>query len=385
MNRLWVWISLVIVSVVLIIALFPFAYREINRIKGLSPRPTERINSEDHPQEFRESIERRIWFGLSRTLLVGAVVALIAGILLTRWLVAPLRQLEEGAKAISKGQLDYRVPLKGSVEMQSVAGSFNQMAEDLDRQGKLRRDMLADVTHELRHPVHVLLGSQQAILDGVYPLSMQEIDRLLEQTRSLTTLVDDLHELALAESHELSLHKQDTNLGDLVYYTTEAFQPLASSKNIALKSGLPEQPVFAFVDASRIRQVLQNLLVNALSYTPEGGQINVEFSTEGDIKAFISIEDSGRGIPPENLDKIFNRFYRQDSSRSRELPGTGLGLAITKALVENHGGRIEVKSPGVDFGSTFTVILPLHMEEDAGIGYESRELSDPEHESAEQD
>ncbi len=349
MNRLWVWISLVIVSVVLIIALFPFAYREINRFSGLSPRPTERINSEDHPQEFRELIERRIWFGLSRTLLVGAVVALIAGILLTRWLVAPLRQLEEGAKAISKGQLDYRVPLKGSVEMQSVAGSFNQMAEDLDRQGKLRRDMLADVTHELRHPVHVLLGSQQAILDGVYPLSMQEIDRLLEQTRSLTTLVDDLHELALAESHELSLHKQDTNLGDLVYYTTEAFQPLASSKNIALKSGLPEQPVFAFVDASRIRQVLQNLLVNALSYTPEGGQIKRRIFHRGRHKSLYFYRGFGRGIPPENLDKIFNRFYRQDSSRSRELPGTGLGLAITKALVENHGGRIEVKKPGGRF------------------------------------
>ncbi len=199
MNRLWVWISLVIVSVVLITALFPFAYREITRSRELPPRPAEKSAPEDRPQEFRESIERRIWFGLSRTILVGAVVALIAGILLTRWLVAPLRQLEEGARAISKGQLDYRVPLKGSAEMQSVADSFNQMAQDLDRQGKLRRDMLADVTHELRHPVHVLLGSQQAILDGVYPLSMQEIDRLLEQTRSLTNLVDDLHELALAE------------------------------------------------------------------------------------------------------------------------------------------------------------------------------------------
>ncbi len=130
--------------------------------------------------------------------------------------------------------------------------------------------------------------------------------------------------------------------------------------------------------------MLQNLLVNALSYTPGGGQINVKFSTKAGETALISIQDSGRGIPPENLNLIFNRFYRQDSSRSREMPGAGLGLAITKALVENHGGRIEVESPGIDLGSAFTVILPLHVEGDVGTGDESQELGDPEHENGEQ-
>jgi two-component system sensor histidine kinase BaeS len=363
MNRLWIWISLVIVSAVLITALFPFAYREITRGRQLPARPAERIPPEDHPQEFRESIERRIWYGLSRTILVGAVVALIAGIFLTRWLVAPLRQLEEGARAISKGQLEYRVPIKGSAEMQSVAGSFNQMAQDLDRQSKLRRDMLADVTHELRHPVHVLLGGQQAILDGVYPLSMEEVDRLLGQTRILTSLVDDLHELALAESNELSLHKQDTNLVDLVYYTTEAFQPLAASSEIALKSELPTEPVSGYVDASRIRQVLQNLLVNAMGYTPEGGEVNISLETGGGNYVVISVRDNGRGIAPEELERVFDRFYKTDRHRSRELPGAGLGLAICKALVENHGGKITVESPGIDSGSTFIFTLPLQMEE----------------------
>ena len=362
MNRLWVWISLVIVGVVLIVTVVPFAYREISHSMGFVPPPPDKLEPGSSPEDFRASIERRFWIGMSRTILVGALFALAAGILLTRWLVKPIRQLEEGADAISKGQLDYRVPLKGSAEMQSMAASFNHMAGELERQQQLRRDMLADVTHELRHPVHVLLGGQQAILDGVYPLSMEEIDRLLEQTRSLTSLVDDLHELALAESNELSLHKQETNLVDLVYYTTEAFQPLAASRDVSLNSELPAEPVAAYVDASRIRQVLQNLLVNALGYTREGGEVNVSLKKDGAGYALISVRDNGRGIRTEDLDRVFDRFYKSDSSRSRDVPGAGLGLAICKALVENHGGKISVESPGVDSGSTFKFTLPLQME-----------------------
>lgn len=363
MNRLWVWISLVILIVVLISSIFPFVSREFSRVLGLAPPPPpERFSPDRQPEEFRASLERRIWISVSRTILVGGVVALLAGVLLTRWLVKPIRQLEEGAKAISEGKLEYRVPIKGSNEMRSLARSFNEMAEQLEHQRRLRRDMLADVSHELRHPVHVLLGGQQAILDGVYPLNMDEIESLLRQTRSLTTLVDDLHELALAESHELTLNKQNTDLVDLVFYTTEAFKPLASSKKIQFDTHLPQNPVYGFVDASRIRQVLQNLLVNALSYTFEGGQVGVEFSTSGGDEAVITMADTGRGIDPEKLDQVFNRFYRQDSSRSREFPGAGLGLAISKALVENHNGRIEVESPGIDLGSTFRVILPLNPD-----------------------
>ena len=364
MNRLWVWISIVIIGVVLIVALSPFAYREISRSFGLSDQLGAEKPPGEPPPELRESIERRIWVGFGRTIILGSLLALAAGILLTRWLVAPLHQIEKGADELARGQFDYRVPVKGSSEMQSVAESFNQMARELEHQQKLRRDMLADVSHELRHPIHVLLGSQQAILDGVYPLAMEEIDRLLEQTRSLSSLVDDLHELAQAEARELSLHMQKTNLSDLVYYTTEAFQPLALSGAIELNSEIPSSPVFALVDASRIRQVIQNLLVNAIRYTPEGGSIHVSLTDTGYDFVEISIRDTGIGIKPENIGAIFDRFYRDDSSRDRGLPGTGLGLAITKALVEAHGGRIEVQSPGVNLGSTFKIILPVNSAED---------------------
>jgi len=359
MNRLWVWISIVIIGVVLIVALFPFAYREISRSFGFSDRPAIEKSPGQPPPEVRLDIERRIWIGFARTIVVGSLLALVAGILLTRWLIAPLQRMEKGADEIAQGQFSYRVPVKGSAEMQSVAESFNHMAEQLERQEELRRDMLADVSHELRHPVHVLLGSQQAILDGVYPLSMQEINRLLEQTRNLSSLVDDLHELAQAEARELSLHMQKTNLSELLYYTTEAYRPLALSASIELNSDIPASPVYALVDAARVRQVIQNLLVNAIRYTSEGGSINASLTIIGKDIVKISIRDSGIGIKPENIDSIFDRFYREDGGRERALPGSGLGLAISKALVEAHGGRIEVHSPGVDLGSTFTVFMPV--------------------------
>lgn len=359
MNRLWAWISVVILGVVLIITLFPFVLRSSAFHMILPPsRPIERIPFEEQNPEFRDRIEKRAWEDLSRNLAVGAVVGLIAGVLLTRWLVAPLQHLEKGAKAVARHQLDYRVPVQGSKEMRSVASSFNQMASELELQETLRRNMLADVTHELRHPTHILQGSLQAILDGVYPLSMQEIDHMLEQTQNLTALLKDLHELALAEAHELPLYRQETDLVELVANTTDTIHPLATQKAIILKTELPSIPIQNNVDPSRIRQVLQNLLSNALRYTPEGGEINV-ILTRSEMYDLITVRDTGIGIAPENLSRVFDRFYREDSSRDRNIPGTGLGLAIAQAIVQAHGGWIEVESAGVNQGSTFTVMLSI--------------------------
>jgi len=362
MNRplaLWVWISVVILGVVLIITLFPFVLRNPAFHTILpSPKPVERFPFEEQNPEFRDRIEKRIWSDLSRNLAVGAIVGLIAGVLLTRWLVAPLQQLEKGARAVAKRQLDYRVPVRGSKEMRSVASSFNQMATELEHQEILRRNMLADVTHELRHPTHILQGSLRAILDGVYPLSIQEIGRMLEQTQNLAALLNDLHELALAEAHELPLYKQETDLVALVANFVETIHPLATQMAITLKTEFPSMAINNNVDASRIRQVLHNLLSNALRYTTEAGEINIVL-TRTDISDLISIRDTGAGIAPENLSRVFDRFYREDSSRDRNLPGTGLGLAIAQAIVQAHGGWIEVESAGVNQGSTFTVKLPI--------------------------
>jgi len=360
MNRLWVWISVVIVGVALIITLFPFMLRNpvFNAIIPPPPRPVEHSSTEENPTEFRAMLEKRIWNDISRTLTVGGVVGLVAGILLTRWLVAPLQQLEKGARAVARRQLDYRVPVRGSKEMQSVALSFNQMASELEHQENLRRNMLADITHELRHPTHILQGSLQAILDAVYPLSMQEIERMYDQTQNLTALLNDLHELALAEAHELPLYRQETDLLALVTVLIDTFHPLATQKGINLIAELPSDSITRNIDPARIRQALQNLLSNALRYTPADGEIHVVLAREN-MFDIIMVRDTGVGIASENLSRVFDRFYREDSSRDRNLPGTGLGLAIAQAIAQAHGGWIEVYSAGVNQGSTFKVLLPI--------------------------
>jgi two-component system sensor histidine kinase BaeS len=359
MNRLWVWISGVILVAVLIVSLFPFITRSLARATGNRPEFHQGPPLAGQETEtFRAGLERRILIDVSKTLVVGAIIGLLAGVLITRWLVAPLQQLDTGAKAVAGKQLDYRVPVVGSREMRSVAESFNQMASELEQQEDLRKNMLADVTHELRHPVHILQGSLQAILDGVYPLSMQEIDRMLEQTQNLTSLVNDLHELALAEAHELPLNKQMLDLVELVRNVTETIEPLATQQGIRFQASYPEKALMNCVDAGRYRQVMLNLLGNALRYTPEGGEISLSIERQDGIDRLV-IRDSGAGIAPENLLRVFDRFYREDSSRNRDLPGAGLGLAIAQAIIQAHGGDIHVDSLGLNQGSAFTVSLPV--------------------------
>jgi signal transduction histidine kinase len=358
MNRLWVWISLLIIGVVLIVSLYPIVYRKVSISLGFVPGPDAREQFNQHdPARYRDSVESRIFSNLSRSLAVGAIISLIGGVLLTRLLVAPLRELEQGAMAVTRRQLDYRVPEKGSVEMRSVARSFNQMAAELERQESLRRNMLADVTHELRHPVHILQGSLQAILDNVYQLDMTEINRLLDQTQNLAALLDDLHELALADAHELPLERHDTDLRQLLSMTAEMYQSLAIMKTISLQTELPPSPVICYIDDCRIRQALQNLINNALRYTPEGGEIHVTMTSVQE-SVTICVQDTGTGIAPDNLSRVFDRFYREDRSRNRQLPGTGLGLAIAQAIIQAHGGQIRVESAGVNQGSSFTIELP---------------------------
>ena len=362
-NRLWIWISAVLLGVVLIVAFFPITYRYISGPVGLGMRPPERSGFEElNQEEFRQHLERRFWRNVSITLAVGAAFGLTAGLILTRALVSPLQKLEEGARAIARGEMETRIQLRGSREMRAVAQAFNQMAAELALQEKLRRDLLADVTHELRHPIHILQGNLQAILDGVYPMEMEEIARLAEQTQGLTNLVGDLHELALAEARQLPMHKRPTELSELVVSAIESFQPLIEERNIHLKIVLPGASVSAEIDADRLRQALQNIIGNAIRYTPEGGIIEIGINVEADT-FMIYVQDNGIGINSDDLKHIFDRFYRADAARDRTASGAGLGLAIAQAIVQAHGGTIEVASDGVGKGSLFTVRLPLYGDQ----------------------
>ena len=364
MNRLWVRISLTIALVAVIITLFPLAARRLGlRPERLNPTAVttaaepEQTLSREEVSKIQADTGNRIWWLTWSTVAFGAVVGLGVGILLSRSLTKPLVALEQGAKAIAAHDLTHQVPEKGSQEMKTVAHAFNEMAAELKRAQAAQRNMLADITHELRHPVHLFQGNLQGIIDGVFPLEMEEILFLSEETRRLSQLVNDLHELAMAEAHELPLRKQEIEVGGLIRDAADAVLPLALEKEIALHTSLPSSPVLLVADEGRIRQAVLNLLSNAIRYTPDGGEVSVSL-VETAVGVEIAVTDTGMGITFEDLPFVFDRFYRSDANRNRETSGTGLGLAITKAIVEGHNGRILADSPGINHGSTFTVYLP---------------------------
>jgi len=362
-NRLWIRFALVIIGILLAVIILPVVLGPLWMLGDMAqPDPTMEAILAALPPDVQAQLEERIiiaaqFLFIRVVIFVGAVGA-IAGVILSRMLSAPLQNLADGARAIAGRNLTYRVPVRGSDEMRTVAESFNDMAGQLEQAEALRRQLLADVAHELRNPIHVLRGNLQAILDGVYPLNEEELGRLLGQTEHLTRLVNDLHELALAEARQLPLHRQAVDLGQLTKDAAVAFGPLAAAQEVALRVELLGAPPVATVDPGRVRQALQNLLANALRHTPPGGHIRVAV-TRRDDRAVLTVADSGSGIAPEHLPQVFDRFFRTDSARDRESGGAGLGLAIVKAIAEAHGGDVQAESAGPGQGSTFTMRLPL--------------------------
>jgi len=302
---------------------------------------------------------QRVNVALLQAGLIAGGLGVLLGLIMARGLTAPLAQLSAAARRISQGKLNQQVAVKGPDEVAGLARAFNDMSAALEKGEQLRRNLVADVAHELRTPLSVIQGNLRAILDDVYTLDKEEVARLYEQTRHLSRLVNDLHELAQAEARQLPLNRQPVNLNDLVALTGETFAPVAETKGVSLEMILPAQTISLNVDSTRLRQVLHNLLNNALRHTPKGGRImlNLEPNSEA---INLSVSDTGEGIPPDHLPHIFNRFYRADAVRSRESGGTGLGLAIARAIVEAHNGQISAASSGAPGqGSTFTVTFPI--------------------------
>jgi signal transduction histidine kinase len=236
------------------------------------------------------------------------------------------------------------------------------MATDLEQAETLRRNLVADVAHELRTPLSVLQGNLRAILDDVYPLDKSEVARLYDQTRLLGRLVKDLHELAQAEAGQLQLNQQPIDLGKLIGDTVATFTPVAEAEDVILSIQIPDDLPPVRADSARIAQVLHNLLANALRHTPAGETISLRagFETGEHSQVWLAVQDTGEGIPSEHLPHVFDRFYRADPARSRSAGGAGLGLAIVRAIVESHGGQVSAASDGkLGRGSTFTVRLPV--------------------------
>lgn len=230
----------------------------------------------------------------------------------------------------------------------------------MERNDQLRRNLTADVAHELRTPLHIIQGNLEGILDGVYEPSIDHINATLEETRLLARLVDDLRTLSLAEAGQLQLRLEDVELCGILEDVGTSFSGQAESQGIELKIECagPVAGVSMSLDAGRIDQALSNLVVNALRHTPSGGAVTLRAIRDAD-GVQIMVQDTGEGIPPDDLDYIFDRFWRGDRSRTRTSGvGGGLGLSIARQLIQSHGGRIGVESvQGV--GTTFTIDLPI--------------------------
>jgi signal transduction histidine kinase len=312
-----------------------------------------------------DNLRPRMQEQLQRILLalgaVASIISLVFGILFSRTLTAPLHKLSRAASEFSKGNFDQRVAIQGSTEIQAVATAFNEMAQALSEAEMLRRNLVADVAHELRTPLSVLQANLQAMQDGVYSRSDKEIDALMQQTNLLKRLVNDLHQLAQADAHQLVIHAIPLDLRSCIMEAVEQFSTLSEQQAIHLSYTSTADSVWINGDRLRISQILHNLLQNAFTHTPSGGQITVGLSISDMQKATISVSDTGTGISPDHLPYIFERFYRADSSRSRSQGGTGLGLAIVKALVEAHDGEIRVESSNRD-GTTFFLEFPLEND-----------------------
>lgn len=359
LNRLWVQFSLVIAGVVLIaaVALVAATY-------GL--RPDEPVDRPPPPAEVTTGEPPNPLLGFVRfatqsvlvLITTGTALGIGAGIWMSRRMTAPLESLTAGAAEIGAGDLTHRVTPHGTEEMIELAEAFNHMAADLETAESLRQHLLADVAHELRTPLTVLQGNLRAILDDVYPLEKEEIARLYDQTRHLHRLVNDLHELAQAEAGRLPLTLAPVDLATLAADAVDAFGPIAEEQGVTLAFEAGAGLAFVSGDGARLMQILQNLLANALRYTPAGGSVTVTTGRAGTSIA-VAVRDTGEGIDPAHLPFVFDRFYRADSTRNRSEGGAGLGLAIVRALTEAHGGTVDVASAGSGKGSTFTVTFPV--------------------------
>jgi signal transduction histidine kinase len=293
------------------------------------------------------------WRGLVAVLISVTVVVLGAAraFWTMRRVASPLGAVMDAAESVADGDYAARVVERGPPPLRALARSFNTMTERLQHADRQRRDLMADLAHELRTPLSVLQGRLEGLLDGVYPLEPGQLAQLLDQTKILSRLIDDLRTLALSEAGVLALQKEPVDMTDLLRDVIESFEADATRLSVSLQLDAPSPAATLDVDHVRIKEVLANLLSNALSHTPPGGNVRLALTNAADSVS-ISVTDTGSGMTTDEVARIFDRFYKGRNSR-----GAGLGLAISRNLVRAHGGDIIATSaPGK--GTTVTFTLP---------------------------
>lgn len=300
---------------------------------------------------FLSMVRRNIW-------LAGAITALLAlaiGIGLARTLAAPLRSLTAAVHQLAQGERSVQVDDSGNDEIAELSQAFNTMSSELHRSEQVRRQMVADIAHELRTPLSVLQIELESIEDGVSKPTPAVISSLGEEVQQLNHLIEDLRTLSLADAGQLSLNPVELEPQDVVNRAVNRMQLAAREKQLELANDSAEQIDLVHADPSRLQQVLVNLLQNAVRYTPQGGKIRVT-ARQSAGEVILGVHDTGAGFDPTEAATIFERFYRTDKARARDTGGTGLGLAIVKGLVTAMGGRVWATSVP-NQGSSFYVAL----------------------------
>lgn len=315
----------------------------------------ERIPFGENPLEtqFIERTNRLMFYSA----LGATALALLLGIVLSRSLTRPLRELTLATHAVSEGDLSQQVPVRSRDELGELAKAFNKMSAQLSRSIDARRQMTADIAHELRTPLSLIVGHAEAVHDGVLSPSRENFEIIREEASRLEKLVDDLRLLSLADAGELPIIRQPVSPPRLLEDLHTAYRYRARQKKVRIVLDIASDLPMVELDAGRMTQVLSNVMDNALRHTPRSGTI-VLAARQAGSSLELSIRDSGPGVSPQEAERIFDRFYRTDVSRQREDGGSGLGLAIAKSIVQAHDGQIWAESaPGQ--GLTVFIRLPL--------------------------
>lgn len=313
--------------------------------------------------EFLDSFWQSLAFGA-----VGATaLSLLAGILFSRQLTRPIQDLTQATRAVAKGDLDQQVRVQSHDELGELAQAFNQMGHDLADAQRARRQMTADIAHDLRTPLAVIQGHTEGLLDGVLPPTDATFSIIHDESLRLNRLIEDLRTLSLADAGNLPLLKRLSDPQALLERTVVVHKPLADERGVALELNIDGTLPDVDIDSDRMAQVLDNLVSNALRYTHADGTVTLSSHVatsqlSQQTTLFITVEDTGQGISAEDLPHIFDRFYRADKARQRRsgksIGGSGLGLAIAQSVVQQHGGQIQAFSR-LGEGTTFTISLPV--------------------------
>ena len=301
---------------------------------------------------------------------MGALlIALIMGLLLARTLTGPLQSLTSAVQNITKGQLEQQVEVRSNDEIGQLAASFNQMSQEVARVNQQRRQMTADIAHDLRTPLTVISGYIESMRDGDLKPTPERLALIYSEIERLQDLVGDLRTLSLADTGELSLNLQPISPKYLLERATSLFRHQAEGQDVSLEVEAVDDLPAVQVDEARMMQVLGNLISNSLRHTPSGGKITLSARSTGGA-VVLAVQDTGEGITADELPYIFNRFHRADKSRHTEMGETGLGLAIVKALVESHGGKVAAASaPGQ--GTTIELEIPASLDPEDHSGEQS--------------